>query len=443
MKGKQLVILAVVAAGLIFGAIKSSQTTPDASLDLIGNTVLSNLEINSLDTLRVVGANDTATIERGESGWVVKERFGYPADFEKVRDAVIDLVEVKIADVVDLDPSEFTRLDIAAPSSTVNSKRVSLIGDGSVKGEIVLGKEHMNANSGGPAGMGGYPDGRYISDANLERVYRVTETFSALSDKPIDWVDKDLFNVTGTDIASVSISGPDRTALALAAEGADFVLADLTETEELDTSKVSSIKNALSYLTMRDIAMPELSDDAMGFDGAVRFVANAKNGMVYTLLIGGKAESDGRYLRASVNYVAPARPQTDTEEAADAAAQREAAEAQAQAEAETLNAKLGNWTYIIASFKGDALITQRADLVKEKEVEATPIAETTTPAEPPPALESAPAPEPAPAAEPAPAPAPVAEPAPDAAPTSITAEAPADAETPVEVTATPETTVSE
>ncbi|MDA1044320.1 MAG: DUF4340 domain-containing protein, partial [Verrucomicrobia bacterium] len=300
MKGKQLLILACIATVLIAAAIKSSQPKTDPYVDLIGGNILKDIDVNSVDTVVISGASSTTTVERGEHGWTIKEKYGYPADFEKVRSTVVDLADLKVADVIDIAPEDHPRLGLGEPSADVDSKRIALKQGSTVLAELILGKAHTK-HSATSQGYGGYPDGRFLKTADGEHIFRVANALTSLTDKPVDWVESDLINVSSADVETLSITGTDRPPLMLKRAGTGLSLADLADDEEMQQSQLSTLGNVLSYLTLRDVADPGLNDETMGFTQPVELKAATKNGTHYTALLGGLAESEGRYVRIRVD----------------------------------------------------------------------------------------------------------------------------------------------
>ena len=366
MKGKQLLILAVAAVVLIIAAMKSGQRELDTSLDWVGKRVLAEIDMNAVDSITIVGAAASASITRTETGWVVNEKFGYAADFDKIRDTVIDLVELKVTDVIDVEPTEHSRLGIGTPSPALTAKRITLAQGETPLGSLILGNDHMKESPSAPAPGGGYPDGRYVSVEGSDRVFLVSKTFASLSENAIDWVNTELCNITANDIMEISIAGKDRVPVKLTQDGTDLKLADLADNEEHDASKLSSLRNVLSYLNFDDIADPALSDEAAGLDKPTLFSATTKNGTTYTLNIGGADESSRRYMRVEVTYTEPT-VEADSEEMDEAKAEVHKAEiAKNKADAAALHTKSSSWTYVIASYKADTMLTTRGSLVKEK-----------------------------------------------------------------------------
>jgi len=71
MKPKNLAALIVVAALAIGLAVITSKRNTQPAPDAIGRAVLPDLQVNDVAVLAVVAAEETATITRTETGWVV------------------------------------------------------------------------------------------------------------------------------------------------------------------------------------------------------------------------------------------------------------------------------------------------------------------------------------------------------------------------------------
>src|SRR5690606_15209121 len=83
-------------------------------------------------TLVKAGGETVATLERGESGWTVAERQGYPADTPKLRQALIALGEARIVERKTATAALYDRIgveDVAADEAA--GLALSLAGGGS------------------------------------------------------------------------------------------------------------------------------------------------------------------------------------------------------------------------------------------------------------------------------------------------------------------------
>ena len=419
MKGKNLLILVVAALVLIGLAMLSSRDSSKSSPSAIGKLVLPNLPLNEVERVVVSTPTEAITLAKVDDTWVTPSRFGYPADFQKIKDAVLKLSELKIGQVMRLTDSQKAAMKIAAPASgSTNSGTLVEMFDAKGKklASLLLGGSHQSKPRGGPefGGYGGYPDGQYLSPDGGKSVYLVAGALDSFSPKTRDWLDTEVLNVNSSDIGDITITGPDGKGLRLARkDGAKLEAEGLAPDEETDASKLYSVESALSYLRFSDVADPALTDAETGLDKPAVFQASTSKGQVYTVKVGSSpTNSADRYVRFEVAL----KPAATNQPAADAGGTNAAAaRKQLEEETQALGAKIGKWTYLVESYKADAMLTKRDSVVKKKEppkVEETPAAAVTTdpaPAAPkvetPPAAAEKPATPPAPPAPPATAPA--------------------------------------
>jgi hypothetical protein len=401
-----LLVLAAVVCGLAYLSHTRKRTRIPAAASLIGSPVLPALAdvetLNGVERIVFTSADQTVRVARVENRWVAPDKYGYPLDFEKVRRFLRSMADLKVGQVLRADTAQLASLNLVDPAdapaggSDGTGTQVRLEkGDGSLVASILVGKERSRP-SGSEDQFGGYPDGRFVLADS--RPFLVSETFSDLPEDAKDWLDEDLANVSSFDVASITITGDGDDALTFQREGesGSFKLADLAEDEEMETSKSSSLANALSYLTFVDVADPALTDTQLGMDAPVVMRATTKKGAVYTLTVGGKApEGDDRYARLNASYTPPPEPaeeppaegEEETDEARkareDAAAKRRQEQEKLAKEVKELNAKFADWTYVLRSYKVDAISAERATYVKKKETKPDPEADS---AQTPPAV---------------------------------------------------------
>lgn len=367
MNAKSLITLSVLAIVLVAAAVTMSRRETTAPSTAIGKLLLPDLPVNAITRVTVAGASSTTVVERIEGAWTVREKFGYPANFGRVRDALIRLAEIKIGDVRPASEKTRRAIGMTAPGAdNPESLTVSLENaDGKRLAELLLGKMHMRKARGDASPVSSeYPDGRYVSLDNGANIYVVKETLNDFADQAMGWLDNQILHVDEGQITAVTITGPDREALALAraAEGDTLTLPGLTDAEELDPTKLSSLRNALSYLTFQDIAAPATNEADRGLAAPVVFDATTADNRRYELRIGATADGGTRYVRCQVAFVAPPAP----DPASSNAVAEAAAIDQSRRETEELNRKLAPWTFLIPTYKTDAMTVTRADLVKPK-----------------------------------------------------------------------------
>jgi hypothetical protein len=390
MRGKNLIILLVLAAILVVAAVMSNRKGQSAPPPIIGQLLFPELDLNAIDRIVVATKASTASVEKGEDGWVVVEKHGHPADFDTIRKSLIALSKIKIGDAPTLSEEKRASLGIAELSEgNDDTTLVKLSGSGGdALATLILGKEHLSKSSGSDSRFGSYPDGRFLSVDGGKNVYLVSETLSDFSDDSLDWMDSSLLDVSGSDLVKITLSGPEGAPLELTQpEGeSTLVLAGLADNEEADSSKLSSIRNALSYLKLSDVADPSLTENDTGLTSPARFEAESKEGVLYTVLIGGEVEGDRRFARFGATLLEREPPeQKESTQAPDKDRSSENGESgdtagsepdaddvmseERKKEISDLNSRIEKWTYVIDDYKADAMIASREDLVKEKEPE--------------------------------------------------------------------------
>ncbi|MDI6774459.1 MAG: DUF4340 domain-containing protein [Verrucomicrobiota bacterium] len=381
MKGKNLVVLVVVAVILVGLAYLSSTRNrkPPASLAVIGKPAVHALQdtdtLNNVERLTFRSAGSTVAVARVSDAWVVPAKYGYPADYDKVSDFVRKVRDLKVGQCVGKERKQLEDLNLLSPAEATgtNAQTGALVEladkDGKMLASMVVGKEHRRSTPDSPFGAG-YPDGRFVAVDG--RAYLVADTLDGMPANDKDWLDADLVNVSASDLTEIEIKDAAGKTLTLkrAEGGGDLKVGDLGEKEEMDAAKVGSLAGILSYLRFNDVADPKLTDEATGFDKAVTVTARAKDQKVYTMKIGAKPSiGNDRHIRLSVAMTPATEPKdaepvkpdaakadekkSDDAKAADDAKKKEDRE-KAEKDARDLNAKLRNWTYIVAKHKVDA-----------------------------------------------------------------------------------------
>jgi hypothetical protein len=368
MKTKQLILL--VIAGIVLGGV-AWLTSRDASEEspLIGTKLLAGLDLNAIDEIIITSGSDTSRVVRNESGWIMPDRFGYAADFSKIRSLLLKLDSLEIGQIAEVSEEQKSELGVTATAGT----NIKLYAGGAELAALLLGdqRERQSAEP-GPRGFGGYPDGRYISADGGDTVCLVGDPIREAATQIAGWLDTKILNITGSDITRVKVTPHDGNAYEIVRDAENkLTMANLAEGEEYDTSKSYSIEGALSHLNLKDIADPELGDADLGFDTASSFQAWTKEGKQFDVTVSAPVGgSEDRYARITVQYVAPETPtDEDTEEETEKDAKTADVAEATKAEVKTLNERLGKWTFRLEGYKASAFCKPRSELLKVPEPE--------------------------------------------------------------------------
>ena len=403
MKAKKLIILMVAAVVLVVVAVlMQDRRGSGPKANRTGEKVMPELAVNDVRSIRIAGPAETTTVKRVSGQWVSDDMYGYRADFEKIRQTLLDLADLKVGQVLSLTAEQKARLHVTPPSSATNAgTRVTLYGkDDQELSSLLLGNEYVREATGPAARYGSYPDGRYVSPDGGDSVYLVADTLSGIATAPKNWLDDEIVNVAPADVSKVRVVGTNGSELVFNKQGEDMVIEGLGEDEEMDSSQNYNIKSGLSYLRFDSVADPSLTPARTGLDEPAVYEVHTATGEVYTARIGSRPEGgSGRYLKMSVG-LKPAAPAEETgaedakAEAADAdedeanqrtnevasaddSAGEDAAAAEAKAAARKqledkvaeLQARFEKWTYVISDYEADSMLLDRSKVVKPKEEE--------------------------------------------------------------------------
>jgi hypothetical protein len=380
MKGRNLVLLAVVFAILAGLALLTSKRKQQPLPDQIGRPVFPDLAVNDIARIAVQSAQGRTAVARSKEVWVVPERYNYPADFARVKEWLMKLADLKVGQVVRADDRQRAELKLLPPAKAAGGTNaatvVELFAEGDRKlASLLVGASHSRKAAGQAAAFGeggGYPDGSYVSPDGGQSVYLVGELLDGIPSGAKEWMEPELLSVQAADVARVSVTGPDRPELTLARNEASnqLELPGLSPKEEMDTSKLYGIESALSYLRFEDVADPTRTDEQLGMDSPTLFTLETKKGEVYTVKIGGvDPQTSNRYVNLSVTLKEPAaQPAPGTGTVNEAAEKAKATEREElKKKVRDVNARVSAWTYLLAAYKTDSMTVARAALVKPKE----------------------------------------------------------------------------
>ena len=383
MKKKQFIILLVVA--LVLAAIYIWQQSARTS-DWHGGegTVPEHLleadfDMEAVATVRIEKDNQVLTMVKTDQGWGMQERFGYPLDFANLKTLFVDLYETKVAQKLVLDQAQAEELSLLPGKGAV--VMTLLDKDGRELSKLVFGQKHERESDMPPTPYGGggniplgrfmeLGDGRYILAAN---------TFSRVDDNITDWLDREFFKISDMKQAILKDGETVLWEASREDKNADLKLAgEVPEDKEIDSSKLSSVKNAFSWIRFSDIADPASAPESTGFDKAKVLQVTDFDGFVYDIVIA--APVDGKqHLKVSVNWqgtlerkpVADEKPEDkDKADAEFAAKVREN-----QDKARELNARLSPWIYLVEPRNVDSVTIAREDFFKDKPKPAEPAKE--------------------------------------------------------------------
>jgi hypothetical protein len=389
MNRKQLTVLlvVVVVAGCVGLWLRSRQAASyKTSQGRMGQKAAGEFDPNAITQVVVKHGTNELNLCQQEEQWVVRERGNYPANFSEVSEFLRKLWELKVVQPVAIGPSQLARLELTAPGSGEKAGTLVELKDkaGKTVKSLLLGKKHTRQPA-GPSPYGsdeGWPDGRYLMvDNQPQSVSLVSETFSNIEPKPEQWLNKDFFKVEKT--RAVAVTYPVATnswKLSRETETGEMKLADAKPDEKLDSTKVSSIPNALSYPSFNDVVTSPKPEET-GLDKPTVAVLETFDNFTYTIKVGKKTSDDNYYMTVAVNAELPKERTPGKDEKPE---DKEKLDKEFKEKMDKLREKLKQeqahekTTYIVAKWTLDSLLKERSQLLAEKKDEAKPAPPTPT-----------------------------------------------------------------
>ena len=374
MNRKQLtlvVVLGVILGALGWVALKKKGADYKQSTARMGDRVLPNFPLNDVTKFTVRQSSNQVTLALQDAGWVVTDRAGYGANFGNIQEFLRKLWELKIASPVAVGASRLPMLSLTPGAGTVVELQNK---DGKVITTLTLGAQHTKeAGASSPFGGGSFPDGRYLMvGTNLQSIALVSESFGNIAPRAEDWLNKDFFKVEKHKLISVATTNATNNwKISRETEAGEWKLADDKATEKLDSSKVSSVNNALSYPSFNDVASGVKPENA-GFDKGVTAVIESFDGFTFTAKTAPKPGGDDYYLHIAVtgNFPKERTPGKDEKPEDKTRLDKEFADNLKKLE-ERLKAdrKFSDWVYVVSKWTVDPLLKVRHELLEEKKEE--------------------------------------------------------------------------
>jgi hypothetical protein len=384
MNRKQLGILIVL--GAVIGALalyisrRNAASYQSAGEGGAGKKLLPDFPLNDVARIRLKQGTNELNLVRQEDNWTVRERDGYPANFQEIGDFLRKVWDLKVVQTEQVGSSQYPKLELVEPEKASGTNSATLVefkdkSDKTLRA-VLLGKKHMRKSAAASpfGGSDGWPDGRYVLVVNGPKdVAVVSDALAEVELKPDRWLSKDFFKVE--KLKTISVTQPVATnswKLTREIENGPLTLADAKPGEQLDTGKSSPAGNALSYPSFTDVASLQAKPEVTGLDHPI--VANIEtfDGFKYTIKVAGKTNEDNYYLNMNVSGDLPKERTPGKDEKPE---DKEKLDKEFKDRISKLEEKLKQeksfekWTYLISKWTVDPLLKERKDLLAEKKEE--------------------------------------------------------------------------
>jgi hypothetical protein len=312
-------------------------------------------QLNDVDTVTFSSPEDNFTMYRKGEDWFIKERWNFPADFNLVKRALIDISEAKILERKTDDEALYMQLGVEGADLGGSSTEITLKAGDEIVAGLILGLEREIPNNTGARQF-------YVRRAGEARSW-LAEGYLNINPVMLNWIKSDVINIARERIAQLNIIQPSGETLTLINLGQKdkFGLPDFLEETTFKYEQLGyDMAGTLFQLKMEDVQpLDEFSREGsevvtaefLTFDGLkVTTQTSFIDGFYYTEL---NAEFNSRLVRPAPADIA----QLDVLLSAD----------EVQQEAEKLNKHFEGWVYRFGGFVGTNLMRAKADTVVESQ----------------------------------------------------------------------------
>ncbi len=340
MNIKSLVILiafVLIGAGAYF--YSSAKQSINAA-DNIGAAILPGLEaaLNDIEELEVITAGNEvlATITRSTTGWVVKQRNGYPADISKVRAVLLNLAQAKIVEEKTSNQELYAKLGVEDISTKDAQSVKAVVKYTNQRAELIVGKPGPQINK-----------SRYVRLANSDTSWLIDQKID-LKHQPDYWLKKDILSIEPSDVAAVKITLQEDGAILDIANSDDenntFTVTNLTDpNSQVIEAELHQVTNALSSFQLLDVAS---ADQLVDTPSSMTVDYQLKSGATINLVAYDIEDAHYASIQASVNE--------------DVSGENNA---QAQEYVEQINKVTSGWVYKIPNVTYDSMFKREPDVL--------------------------------------------------------------------------------
>lgn len=389
MKKNTLTSLVIVTAIVVIGAgyaVTSRQSA--VTRTVVEEAVFPDLlgQINDVAAIEVTGAKQSFSVRHDGGQWVVSALADFPAEFDRVKQALLAVAELKTVEAKTANPERHGVLGLNEPGSEDGAGlKVRVLGaEDTVLAGLLLGN----------AGRG-TRDLVYVRRDGEDQTW-VAQRKPDIGDDPRDWVETMLTKIDIERLRRITLAHADGEQVVIYKEepgDTEFFLDNIPEEGSLKSPmSLDSIARVISVLRFEEVfaATDIPSDQVPGtvgtfetFDGATITITIYGEDQAIWAKIAATYDADAVIAPALVPQDdmglddLPPEPQSEVEGGdpeAEAEAEPEPEQIDVVAETEALVARTHQWAFKLPDFKVEHLQTRNEKLVSmpEPETEAVP-----------------------------------------------------------------------
>lgn len=288
-----LVLLAALGGGALLVRQQAESQKPAGAAGL-GQPLFPGLQAAAVTAVAIRQPSGALTIENRDGRWVIAEREGFPADYDKLRDFVLKAIALKVGQSEPIGEKDRSRLQLDASGTRIEFRGAA----GKPLAAMTAGRKYFKLEPENPERATG--DGRYVALPGQEgRVIVVADPLAQASAKSADWIRKTAFEVEKVRTLELRAADGSSWRIERSGDNADWKLAGARAGETLEVSKANAAAYTFGRLELADVAPGDLKAEDAGLDKPTVVAATTFDGLTYTLRLG-KLAGDNYYAKLAI-----------------------------------------------------------------------------------------------------------------------------------------------
>jgi hypothetical protein len=338
---KLLLFSAVTIAIIITAALFNQSRAPQTKIEK--ETLFPELanKVNDVTRIEIKSSgNPDVILQKMEGGqWAIQSADNYPAQFDKVKDVVLSLSQLKIQATKTDNPKLYTELGVEGPAVDNSSSLLLTLSDqsGTALASLIVGKPRKN-------NTGINRPNLYVRKMDAKNALLV-EGYLQLKSNNNAWYERNVINITASRIQDINIvkSNGDHLLIRKLAEGdTDFkVIEGNTASPSVLLNRLGTFFEDMNVEGVHAVNNFEFPDDT------TITTFTTFNGLIITVK---NALSDGKAF-AHFSFTSAATSGSNTNGLPESNSETISAEEESQ----LWNQFLGHWVYEIPEFKFETL----------------------------------------------------------------------------------------
>ncbi|MGA2916217.1 MAG: DUF4340 domain-containing protein [Sedimentisphaerales bacterium] len=353
MSNKKLIVLGVLAAAAIAGAVLVSQMSHRSKQSPAGQG--SNL-IQGLDPAGIAqitigplgaGKGEQIVLKRKDKNFVVVNKSYYPASNRAINDLIASCLDIRIVELYTQDEKNFKDLGVTEETGA------NVVKFFDSNGKIITG-----VITGLTREKDGMAYGRLVNDNKVYVIYNTP----AVIETPIEYVEQGLVSVDKANIESVIVSTP-KTAYTLIGEanGTEVKLKELPAGKKEKKQECAMVFDAIANLRFDDV---NAATETAYLDFNQRWTCQLKDSTLYTIEIA--QDGSKTFAKCSVDFLD--KTQVTKEQGVESQEELKKKEAKLLAKDKAIKFKntCEGWVYHLPEYEAKSLIKPMAELIEDE-----------------------------------------------------------------------------